>query len=84
MLKNIGAGLGATVATFAVHSLFGDEIENEVKSWFEDEDDIAKIETTELAAIEENQDVKNKKLAKRVGTSVAAGIGAALASRIKR
>ena len=31
MLRNLGKGIGVSVATFAADSLFGDEIEKEVK-----------------------------------------------------
>jgi len=77
MLRNVGKGLGASVATFAVDSLFGDEIEKEVKSWFEDEDE----ETSGLS--EKNQDNEKQKTAKRLGRSVAAGVGVAIASSLK-
>jgi len=79
MLKNIGTGLGAAVVTFAVDSWIGDEI----REWADEEFGEATDEIKQLASTGENQDTQNQQLKERVGRSVAAGVGAAIASRIR-
>ena len=79
MIKNIGTGLGAAVATFAVDSWIGDEI----REWAEEEFGEVTDKTTELVSTGENQNTQNQQLKERVGRSVAAGVGAAIASRIR-